>query len=179
MQSRARLAKHPLHPMLVTVPTALFPLLLLLDGLYVWRGDDAFWTVGVWIAGAGVVTTLAAMIPGLVDLAGIPSETRAHRTAATHFAFGVATLGAYALATWSRWPAGSVAESATWPVAIDVAGVLLVAAQGWLGAALVYKHHLGVIDAREGGEPVALAPLGADEDDGEDDPARGPAPRRV
>lgn len=143
--------------MLVVFPTALFPLLLLLDVLaYAYRDNLAFWTVGFWLAAAGIVTTLVAMVPGIVDLAAIPNEARAHRTAVFHLVTGSLVLVLYVVSLVVRWPAGSDAARLSWATVADVVGVLLIAAQGWLGGELVYKHHIGVLTEAEGADPVTL-----------------------
>lgn len=154
MESRFRLLGHPVHPMLIVLPSSLFPLLVLLDVVHAWTGDDAAWSAGFWVAVAGVVTTLAAMVPGIVDMARIPDGTKAHRTALIHFVVGTLTLLAYVAATWVRWGAGT--DRFALATGIDVLGTLLVVAQGWLGGELVYKHHVGVKTTAEGGEPVTL-----------------------
>jgi uncharacterized membrane protein len=146
-----------MHPMLVMFPTAFFPLLVLLDILRAYfPGDPAFWNVGFWVAAAGVLTTLLAMIPGLVDLAAIPDEADARRTALAHAAVGTLVLLLFVGSLAARWPAGSGDARFTWAVILDVAGLLAIAAQGWLGGELVYKHHIGVLSTPEGGEPVTL-----------------------
>ena len=154
MQSRVRILGHPVHPMLVVVPSALFPLLLLLDAVHFFTGDDAVWRAGFWVAAAGVVTTLVAMVPGIVDMARIPDGSRAHRVALFHFVLGTLTLVAYVAATWVRWGAGT--DRFLLAAGVEVLGTLLVVAQGWLGSELVYKHHVGVNTPAEGGDPVTL-----------------------
>lgn len=157
MRSRFRIAGHPAHPMLVMFPTAMLPLMVLMDGLHWYTQDAGVWTAGFWIAVAGLVTTLVAIVPGLVDLAAIPNETRAHRTALFHFIVGMTILAVYVAAVWARWPAGSGPEGAfVLAASIDVVGTLLVTLQGWLGGELVYKHHIGVRTTAEGGDPVVL-----------------------
>ncbi|HVM44971.1 MAG TPA: DUF2231 domain-containing protein, partial [Candidatus Thermoplasmatota archaeon] len=152
MRSRFRIAGHPAHPMLVMFPTAMLPLLIVLDGLHWYTGDAGAWTVGFWVAIVGLVTTLVAIVPGIVDLAHIPNETRAHKTALFHFIVGMTILGVYAAAVWARWPAGSAPDRLALAFGIDVFGTLLVTLQGWLGAELVYKHHVGVSSTAEGGD---------------------------
>lgn len=178
MRSKARLLRHPMHPMLVMFPTALFPLLLVLDGLHLAFGDAAFWTVGFWVALLGVLTTLAAIVPGTVDMAAIPDGTKAHRTGLYHAVVGTGVLLAYAAAVWLRWPAGSAPEGVVPAVVLDAAGVLLVGAQGWLGGELVYRHHVGVLSEREGGEPVLLVGRGETVPLPEDPRVRGGDARR-
>lgn len=152
MRSRFRVGPHPVHPMLIVVPSTLFPLLVVLDLLHLWTGDAALWSVGFWIAAVGVVSTLAAMVPGIVDLAGVPDESRAHRTALIHTIVGTATLVAYAVAAWVRFGAGT--DRFALALGLDVVGSLLIVAQGWLGGELVYRHHLGVLTREEGAEPT-------------------------
>jgi uncharacterized membrane protein len=166
-----------MHPMLVMFPTALFPLLVVLDALHLAFGDAAFWTVGFWVAALGVLTTLAAMVPGTIDMRAIPDGTKAHRTGLYHAIVGTAVLVAYALALWMRWPAGSAPEGVWAALAVDVLGVALVSAQGWLGGELVYRHHVGVLSAREGADPVVLA-TGADAVPLPDDPRHGASDAR-
>jgi len=96
-----------MHPMLIVFPSSIFPLMLLFDVLYLVVKNDALWTTGVWLALAGVVATALAAIPGIVDLAGIPDESRAHRTAFIHFAVGVVTLLAYAAAAEAKEASGT------------------------------------------------------------------------
>lgn len=156
MRSRLRVAKHPLHPMVVMFPTALLPLMVALDALQAYLGDEAFWTVGFWVAVLGGLGTLAAIATGLPDLAGLPDGTRAHRKAAFHFVVGLTILGVYAAATWARM--GSSADRFGLAFGIDVVGLLLVTVQGWLGGELVYKHHLGVDAPEEGAEPTPIMP---------------------
>lgn len=157
MQSKVRVARHPMHPILVMLPTAMFPLLVLLDVLrYVFPADLAFWTIGFWVALVGALTTLAAAIPGIVDLAAIPNESRAHRTALFHFVNGLVVLVLFLGSFAVRWPAGSGDERLAWATAIDVLGLLAITLQGWLGGELVYKHHIGVLNQAEGADPVTL-----------------------
>lgn len=154
MRSAFRLGRHPVHPMLIVFPSTLFPLLAVLDVVHAWTGDATAWNAGFLLAALGVLTTLAAMVPGVVDLSKIPNESRAHRTALLHAIVGTATLLAYAAATWLRWGAGT--DRFALASGVDALGTLLVVAQGWLGGQLVYKHHVGVLTPAEGGDPVAL-----------------------
>lgn len=160
MRSKARLARHPMHPMLVMLPAALFPILLLADVLLWWTGDATFWRAGFWMAALGVLGTLAAMVPGIIDMSAIPDGTKAHRTGLWHAIVGTAILLAYAAATWIRWSAGDDTGTFGLAAGVDALGLLLVTVQGWLGGELVYRHHVGVLTDREGGEPVILMTKG-------------------
>lgn len=154
MESRIRVARHPLHPILVMFPTALLPILLFLDALLWWTGDAAFWTAGFWVAIAGLAMTFLAVAAGIPDMMAIPDEHRAHRTAVFHAIVGTTILIVFAASVWARWNAGT--DRALLAGIIDGVGVLLVSLQGWLGAELVYRHHIGVRNAAEGADPVTL-----------------------
>src|SRR5687768_3607449 len=107
MRSRVRVAGHPLHPMLVMFPTAVFPLLLVLDLVPRFVETDAgYWAAGFWLAAVGLLSAIAAAVPGFVDMRAIPDKTRAHRTAVWHAVVGISILVAYAAAVWTRLTMG-------------------------------------------------------------------------
>jgi uncharacterized membrane protein len=154
MDSRLRVARHPLHPMLVMFPTALLPLLVFLDILAWTTGEDAIWRASFWVAIAGLAMALLSVLTGIPDMAAIPDGHRAHRKAMFHAIIGTTILLVFVATTWARFDAGM--DRLGLVTGIDVLGALLVTAQGWLGAELVYRHHIGVKSAAEGGDPVAL-----------------------
>lgn len=156
MQSRVRILGHPVHPMTVYFPIAFLPLLLFLDVLYYLLGDLSFWVVGFWIAVAGLATTIVAILIGIVDLAAIPNESRAHRVAFYHFIVGVAVAALYGVAILVRWPPGSDAQQFPLAALIDLLGTLVVTLQGYLGGELVVHHHIGVKAPEEGADPTPL-----------------------
>lgn len=156
MRSRARLLSHPIHPMLIVVPSTLLPALLVFDLLYRFAGVDALWPAGFWLAVLGVAATVAAMVPGIIDLSAIPDGTRAHRIGVYHTIVGSSVLVAYLAAVAVRWPLGGDPDRFLLAAGVDLAGTLLVTVQGWLGGELVYKHHVGVDAPGEGGDPVPL-----------------------
>lgn len=154
MESHASVFGHPLHPVLIVFPASLFPLMLLLDVVHYFEPSAGVWTAIFWLAVAGVVTSVAAAIPGIIDMAKVPDNTQAHKTGMWHAIIGTSIIVLYGLAVWLRWP-GVFGENYLWASALDLAGVLAVSVQGYLGGTLVYKHHLGVVTAAEGGEPTA------------------------
>jgi uncharacterized membrane protein len=172
MRSRVRLFGHPLHPILIVIPSTLFPVLALLDVLFYLGPSADVWRAQLWIAAAGVATTLLAGAVGLVDYTAIPSETSAKKWGRMHLTFGILTLLAYVGASVARLTSVASVERAFYLAAgIDVVGILLITVQGYLGGHLVYKHHLGVLRIEEGGEPVHLR-------EGADVPAPTRAQRR-
>ena len=169
MRSRVRVAGHPVHPMLVMFPTAVFPLLLVLDVVpFLVETDAGYWAAGFWLAAVGLLSALAAAVPGFVDMRAVPDKTRAHRTAAWHAVVGTSIIVAYGAAVWTRLTMG--VDGAGVFLALDAVGTLLVTAQGFLGGELVYRHHMGVKTVEEGGDPTPLVPPARAK------PATAPAP---
>lgn len=68
-QSTAKIAGHPLHPMLVQFPIVCFILTFVFDVLYT-RGqtDVAPWTI--WLLGIGLGMGALAAVAGLTDFLG-------------------------------------------------------------------------------------------------------------
>src|SRR5262245_27814101 len=95
MESKAKLLGHPVHPMLVTFPLALFPVSIIFDALR--RGDTAFWLIGF-----GIIAGLTAAVFGLVDWLAIPRRTRAKRIGVVHGLGNVVVVTLFAISWWLR-----------------------------------------------------------------------------
>ncbi|HET6385509.1 MAG TPA: DUF2231 domain-containing protein [Armatimonadota bacterium] len=145
MKSYAAILGHPVHPMLVAFPIALFSTALLFDLLYYLRGRDPFWARSSYaIIAVGVLGTTAAAIPGILDyehLAMPPLATK-------HFAIGVTILILFAIQLILRRPRnGASAPSVILP--LTFIGVALLTYQGFLGGELVFRFHIGVIPIQQ------------------------------
>jgi len=65
--STARIAKHPIHPMLVPFPIACFVGTWLTDLAY-WRTGEMMWAdFSAWLVTVGVIIGFLAAIAGLID----------------------------------------------------------------------------------------------------------------
>jgi len=153
MRSRVRFFGHPLHAILVALPLAAFPLILVLDVLWWWTGRAMLWGIGWWIAVIAGAVGLVAAVPGFVDLLAIPSDRReARRKCVRHMAVGV--LLVVLLAATAALRLWAVAPGSAWVWAVDIVGVGVAGVQGYLGGELVYRHHVGVPEMSEGARPV-------------------------
>ncbi|MEU8140099.1 DUF2231 domain-containing protein [Streptodolium elevatio] len=156
MKSRASVAGHPLHPMLVSFPIVGYTGALV--GYAVYGGtDDQFWlNFAIVMNIVGVAGAVLADLPGLVDLgAAVPKGHPAKRVGMMHAALNVLTLALFAitLAVYaSHW--NGPARSATFGVTLGAIGVASMLAAGTLGWSLVHDHLVGVTGtrAREGTE---------------------------
>ena len=151
MQTPARVLGHPIHPMLIPFPFALWTFSLIADLFYYFGSHDYAWVnVAFYTLFGGVVGAVLAAIPGIVDYFSI-RDRKASRIAAWHARFNVVALLVFGASLYLRTDSGGriVHGSLTIPVLLSFLGVLLIGASGWLGGELVYKHHVGV---RQGGE---------------------------
>src|SRR5207248_4270898 len=77
MESRAKLAGHAIHPMLIVFPLGLLGMAVIFDILRLATGNTGFATAAYWDIVAGIVTGLVAAVFGLVDWLAIQAGTRA------------------------------------------------------------------------------------------------------
>jgi len=69
-QSTAKIAGHPIHPMLIPFPIAFFVSTLVCD-LAFWRTGNPIWaTAALWLLGTGIVMATLAAAAGLTDFLG-------------------------------------------------------------------------------------------------------------
>lgn len=161
----ARLLGHPVHPMLVIFPLALFPTSLFFDVLYLLTGSAQWALISYWLIPIAVVGALIAAVFGTLDWIGIPSGTRAKRVGAVHGIGNVVVVLLFAMSWFMRAvPAGSVTPTAA--VVLSSVGVALALVTGWLGGELVDQLGVGVapgahVDAPSSlsGRPAQSAPL--------------------
>ncbi len=156
MYSKARIAGHPIHPMVVVFPIALFAATVALLLAYV-GSSDAFYYRAAMVANlGGVVTSLIAVIPGAIDLYALPSPSRAREMARRHAGGALLVTGVYGLsgALLYRGWTGRVMVDGRWdldatiPLAISVLGLVLLVSAAMAGWALVQTHHVGIKPAR-------------------------------
>jgi uncharacterized membrane protein len=140
MATSARVAGHPIHPMLVPFPIALWIFSLIADFLFrgggglVWN-DLAFYTMA-----AGLVGALLAAIPGLLDYRTLVAP-RVRQLATAHLTLNLLLVALYAVNLWLRM---RTAPGEPLPFWMSVAGVALLLVSGWLGGELVFGHGVGV-----------------------------------
>ncbi len=148
MFSRARIAGHPIHPMIIPLPVTSFILGAISLIVFAVRGE-AFWlTAGYWLSIFGAVAGLVAAVPGLVDWVTIPPDAGAKRIGLWHLGLNV-TIVVLFFISWLlvggfSGPASPAAVSITLPLALEVIGVLLLTVSGWLGWEMVYRHHVAI-----------------------------------
>lgn len=151
MQSKVRILGHAVHPMLVDFPIVCFAVLALLDVAQGMGSLDPG-KVPIFLVGVGGGFAVLAILTGAVDYFFLPKQTRAHKLAGWHFAGGILIWLWFGAASW-----GHTTASLTAATAVDIAGVLLVIGQSWLGGELMERHHVGIRSQAEGADAVVLA----------------------
>ncbi len=136
------ISRHPLHPMLVTFPIALFVCALASDIAYVML-QDPFWArVSLWLLGVGTLMGSLAGAAGTVELLMI-TGIRHRASAWSHFVMAVMLLSVGFINWYGRL---ADAAAAIFPIGIylSLLGVLLVGLAGWLGGKLVFEDQVGI-----------------------------------
>src|SRR5690242_10820105 len=100
-QSTAKIAGHPLHPMLIPFPIAFLVSALVTDILYLRGGRPGFAEASMWLLGAGVAMGLLAAVFGFIDFLG-ERRIRALREVWLHMIGNLTAVGLAALNFWLR-----------------------------------------------------------------------------
>lgn len=142
IHSRATIAGHPIHPMLIVFPLAFLVGTLATDVIFLFTGDE-FWARGsFWLIIAAVVTGVFAALFGLVDFA-LNARIRRLRVAWLHGGGNaiVLTLAAFSVILRADDP---VEAALPWGLILSFVITVLLVVTGWYGGELVYKHGVGV-----------------------------------
>jgi uncharacterized membrane protein len=152
MYSKARIAGHPIHPMLVAFPLAFYTATVVTLLVYVGT-REAFWFRFAMVASlAGIATAVIAAIPGAIDLLVLPRGSRARKAGLQHAGFNLLATGLFAvtaLVLYQTWihrtmVNGEYIFDATIPLALAVVAWVAMVIAGSLGWTLVQTHHVGV-----------------------------------
>jgi uncharacterized membrane protein len=145
MASPASVGRHPVHPLLIPFPIALWVFSLVADLIYLWRSNlvwrdwIAFYTLLGGIIGA------AAAVPGIIDWLSI-KDREVKKLADWHARLNVIALLIFIVDFYLRTKSGAgwVGGSTTIPLLLSVVGIILITISGWLGGEMVYVHGVAV-----------------------------------
>ncbi|WHZ26859.1 MAG: hypothetical protein OJF51_001655 [Nitrospira sp.] len=146
MASPASVGKHPIHPMLIPFPIALWIFSLISDLIYgmgwggiVWK-ETAFYTMA-----GGIIGALAAAIPGYLDYR-TTTVPAIQKIGGWHMRINLFLVVLFSINLWLRT---SSEPGAALPVILSVVGVAMLAVSGWLGGEMVYVHGAAVEPQKE------------------------------
>lgn len=143
--STAKIADHPLHPMIVPFPIAFFISALATDLVYLQTAGPGWAQASMWLLGAGLAMALLAAALGLTDFLG-ERRVRRIREAWLHMVGNVLAVALAAVSFYLRATQGAEAAVAPAGVTLSAVVAVLLLFNGWMGWALVYRHHVGVAD---------------------------------
>lgn len=143
MESKAKIAAHPAHPILIVFPLGLLVTSVIFDVIRLINSNDLFSVVAYWMLVAGLIGGLVAAVPGFRDWLAIRSGTRAKRIGLIHGLGNVVVLILFAAAWFLRRDEPSNIPS-TLALILSFVAFAIAALTGWLGGELVDRLGVGV-----------------------------------
>lgn len=144
MKSNASIAGHPIHPMLIPFPLALWATSFAVDVLFYFLRHPTLLVIAKFMIAAGCLGAIAAAIPGIIDWLAIKNG-EVKRVANWHARLNIAALVVFAISFFLRTASYSelVGRSLTIPFLLSLVGVILISISGWLGGELVFRYGMG------------------------------------
>jgi uncharacterized membrane protein len=156
MYSKARIAGHPIHPMLVAFPIAFYTTTVAVLLAYVGTREAFWYRVGMVANVAGIITAVIAVVPGAIDLFALPARSRARAVGLRHAGWNLLATGLFAVTAvllYRGWTQRTMVDGeygfdATIPLAMGVVAWVSMVIAGSLGWTLVQTHHVGIKPAQ-------------------------------
>jgi uncharacterized membrane protein len=156
MESRAKLAGHAVHPMLITLPLGLLGTAVIFDIIRAFTDSANLAVASFYMLAAGIIGGLLAAVFGLWDWLAVPAGTRAKRIGLWHGVGNVVVVALFAV-SWllRRGQDGYVPTSlALW---LGILAVLLALVTAWAGGELVERLGVGVDEGANLDAPSSLS----------------------
>jgi len=144
MKSKAAISGHPIHPMLIPFPLALWATSFVVDVLFYFLRHPTLLVISKFLIAAGCLGAIAAAIPGFIDWLAIKNG-EVKRAANWHARLNIAALVVFAISLFLRLGSYSqlVGRRLTLPFLLSLVGVILIVISGWLGGELVFRYGVG------------------------------------
>jgi uncharacterized membrane protein len=141
-QSTARIAGHPIHPMLVPIPIVCFVGTLVTDIAYWFTANMQWANFSAWLLSVGLIGSALAALAGLIDFFG-DRGIRRLRPAWIHAAGNALAL---VLSIINVFVHSRDAYTSVVPTGLILSAlvVLILLVTGWSGATLIHRHGVGV-----------------------------------
>ena len=156
MASKASIFGHPIHPMIIPFPFALWTFSLAADVVYLWCDKQRWGLAAFYTLAAGLVGGVVAAIPGFIDWLAIKDREVA-TIANWHARLNAIAIIVFGISFFLRWRAyGLIPQDGfSLPFILSIFGVILISISGWLGGELSYKHGVGVAPQHDSPEQEA------------------------
>ena len=154
MESKASIAGHPIHPMLIPFPIGLLVFSLVADVIYLWRGNPVWENyIAFYTLLGGIIGAAAAAVPGLIDWSSL-TDRAAIKVANLHAIINVTGLLIFITSFYLRTSNGSklIVSMPMLPFILSLIGVAGLSVAGYLGGELVFRHGVAVDPKRSDGK---------------------------
>jgi uncharacterized membrane protein len=156
MRSRARVAGHAIHPILIAFPLGLFSTAVLFDVFYLITDKSSFATAAAYTMGVGAISGPIAGAFGWIDWWKIPANTRAKRVGLIH-GVGNVVINLLFLGSWLLRAGETAWQPTAFAMVLSFAGIAFLGYTGWLGGELVERLGISVEDDANVNAPSSLA----------------------
>ena|SRR5688572_9985692 len=140
MASRAKIRKHPVHPMIVPIPIGLWVFSFLCDLIYLMTRNSIWEQVAFFTIGGGIVGAVIAAIPGWLDYSAF-KDPKLKQIGRFHMIINLGAVVLFAINLWLRFTSP---PDAILPILLSFIGVAAIGISGWLGGEMVYVYGVGV-----------------------------------
>lgn len=155
MESKVKVAGHPIHPMLIVFPLGLLATAVIFDIISLSTSDSKWHSMAWYMIGAGVLGGLLAAIFGLIDWLAIPNNTRAKSVGLWHGGLNVLVVLLFISSFLLR--RADPASPGGAALALSFVAILVAMVGGWLGGELVDRLGVGVDDGANVNAPSSLS----------------------
>ena len=137
---------HPIHPIIIHFPTALLPMDAGLSVLYYYTNVTGYGMAGFYCLGVAVITGMAAIITGLIDLIAIPKENKKALLLGLYHGFlNGSIILAFVLFTYKAWQAyPNLTQPSLTVLVIKCFLIVLLFVGNYMGGRLIYKYFIGL-----------------------------------
>jgi uncharacterized membrane protein/nitrite reductase/ring-hydroxylating ferredoxin subunit len=143
MRSKAAISSHPIHPMLVAFPIALWVMAFIFDLIGIARGNAGLWAAGFYCLVAGCIGAALAAVPGVIDwLLVVPPKSSAKNRGLLHGSLNVVVLLLFIAVAYRQ--GSPLTQPDGLNLVLMAIGVVVLGFSGWLGGTLVYRNQIGV-----------------------------------
>jgi nitrite reductase/ring-hydroxylating ferredoxin subunit/uncharacterized membrane protein len=143
MRSKAAISSHPIHPMLVAFPIALWVMAFIFSVIGAAAATPSLWAAGFYCIIAGCIGATLAAVAGTMDLFGsVPPRSSGRRRGLLHGLLNSLLLLAFIFFAW--WQGSAAQQPSDLQLALMGIALLFLGYTGWLGGTLVYRNQIGV-----------------------------------
>lgn len=147
--TKGRLFGHPIHPMLVHFPTALFTAGFIFDASGILLNEPQLFSASLYVILLGLAGGLAAVIFGLIDYIRLSRQPQKFRLASWHASIQLVVLVLFGIIAGLKFPLYPDLEPPKiLEMSIMGAAVIAMLVGNYLGGELVITHRVGIDEDR-------------------------------